>query len=129
MKLYDTLTGSKRDFAPVDGDVKMYVCGPNLYGPCHVGHALSYVIFDVLRRYLEYQGYRVRHVQNFTDIEDRIIETATAEGLTIGDLAEHYINRFLEEANHDPKPFVWTPDPNRILAVVDRGRKVLGSTH
>ena len=97
MKLYDTLTGIKRDFAPADGDVKMYVCGPNLYGPCHVGHALSYVIFDVLRRYLEYQGYRVLHVQNFTDIEDRIIETARSEGRTIGELADHYINRFLEE--------------------------------
>ncbi|MFH1559994.1 MAG: cysteine--tRNA ligase, partial [Chloroflexota bacterium] len=75
----------------------MYVCGPNLYGPCHIGHALSYVFFDVLRRYLEYQGYRVRQAQNFTDIEDRIIEVAKREGRTIGELAEQYIQRFLQE--------------------------------
>ena len=73
MKLYDTLSGSKKEFAPLNETVSMYVCGPNLYGPCHIGHALSYVFFDVLKRYLEYQGYKVNHVQNFTDIEDRII--------------------------------------------------------
>ncbi|MSQ21758.1 MAG: cysteine--tRNA ligase [Dehalococcoidia bacterium] len=97
MKLYDTLSGTKRDFAPAADEVRMYVCGPNLYGPCHVGHAFSYVVFDVLRRYLEYKGYRVKHVQNFTDIEDRIIEVARQQDSTIGDLAEHYIQRFLQE--------------------------------
>ena len=97
MKLYDTLSGTKREFAPSTDEVKMYVCGPNLYGPCHVGHALSFVVFDVLRRYLEYQGYRIRHVQNFTDIEDRIIEAAQQKGISIGDLAEEYIQRFLQE--------------------------------
>ncbi len=97
MKLYDTFTGTKKDFAPAGDEVKMYVCGPNLYGPCHVGHALSYVVFDVLRRYLEYRGYRVRHVQNFTDIEDRIIDVARQQGLSIRDLAEQYISRFLQE--------------------------------
>jgi len=75
----------------------MYVCGPNLYGPSHVGHAMSYVVFDVVRRYLNYRGYRVRYVQNFTDIEDRIIETAAAEGTTIEAVAERYIARFLAE--------------------------------
>ena len=97
MKLYDTLTGTKHDFAPSNEEVKMYVCGPNLYGPSHVGHALSYIVFDVLRRYLEYRGYRVRHVQNFTDIEDRIIEVAKQEDRSINELAEHYIQRFLQE--------------------------------
>ncbi len=97
MKLYDTLSGTKRDFTPSADEVKMYVCGPNLYGPCHVGHALSFVVFDVLRRYLEYLGYHVRHVQNFTDIEDHIIEVARAEGRSIGELAEYYIQRFLQE--------------------------------
>ena len=97
MKLYDTRTGTKRDFTPSNEEVKMYVCGPNLYGPSHVGHALSYIVFDVLRRYLEYQGYRVHHVQNFTDIEDRIIEAARREGRSINELADHYIQRFLQE--------------------------------
>ncbi len=97
MRLYDTLSGEKRDFAPLGEQVAMYVCGPNLYGPCHIGHALSYIVFDVLRRYLERQGYRVHHVQNFTDIEDRIIEVAQEGDRSIGELAEHYIQRFLRE--------------------------------
>ncbi len=97
MRLYDTLSGEKREFAPIGDEVTIYVCGPNLYGPCHIGHALSYVYFDVLRRYLEYQGYRVHQVQNFTDIEDRIIEVAQREGRSIEELAEEYIQRFLQE--------------------------------
>ena len=97
MKLYDTFSGTKKEFVPAADEVRMYVCGPNLYGPCHVGHAFSYVVFDVLRRYLEHKGYHVRHVQNFTDIEDRIIEAARQPGQTIGDLAEYYIQRFLQE--------------------------------
>jgi cysteinyl-tRNA synthetase len=97
MRLYDTFSGEKRDFAPLGDEVTIYVCGPNLYGPCHIGHALSYVFFDVLRRYLEYQGYRVHQVQNFTDIEDRIIEVAQRDGQSIGELADHYIQRFLQE--------------------------------
>ena len=97
MKLYDSFSGEKQEFTPYKKEVSMYVCGPNLYGPCHVGHALSFIVFDVLRRYLEYQGYKVKHVQNFTDIEDRIIEVALQEGRTIGDLSEQYIERFLNE--------------------------------
>ena len=97
MKLYDTLSGTKKELTPTDGEVKMYVCGPNLYGPSHLGHALSYVVFDVLRRYLEYREYQVRHVQNFTDIEDRIIELGITEGKDIKKVAEEYIERFLVE--------------------------------
>ncbi|HID87663.1 MAG TPA: cysteine--tRNA ligase [Anaerolineae bacterium] len=98
LKLYNTLTRQKETFVPLeDRQVRMYVCGPNLYGPCHVGHAMSYIFFDVLRRYLEYRGYEVTHVQNFTDIEDRIIETARALGTTVGELAEEHIHRFFAE--------------------------------
>jgi len=97
MKLYDTLSTEKREFTPNSDIVKMYVCGPNLYGPCHVGHALSYIYFDVLRRYLEYVGYKVYQVQNFTDIEDRIIEVSNSEGLSLGELSNTYIQRFMEE--------------------------------
>ena len=97
MKLHDTLTGEKRDFAPQGEKVTMYVCGPNLYGPCHIGHALSYIVFDVLRRYLEYRGHQVHHVQNFTDIEDRIIEVSQRDNQSIGELAERYIQRFHDE--------------------------------
>ena len=108
----------------------MYVCGPNLYGPCHVGHALSFVVFDVLRRYLEYSGYRVRHVQNFTDIEDRIIEEASLQGRTIGDLADQYIERFLQEmselnvqpAHHYPRATESIDHMVEIIqALIDKG--------
>ncbi len=97
MRLYDTLSGEKRDFAPLGEKVSMYVCGPNLYGPCHIGHALSYIVFDVLRRYLEHRDYKVHHVQNFTDIEDRIIEVSQRDDLSISELAERYIQRFHQE--------------------------------
>jgi len=98
LRVYSTLARRKEQFETVHpGEVRMYVCGPNLYGPSHVGHAMSYVVFDVVRRYLAHRGYRVRHIQNFTDIEDRIIETAAAEGTTIEALAERYIARFLAE--------------------------------
>jgi cysteinyl-tRNA synthetase len=98
LKIFNTLTRQKEDFVPqVSGRVMMYVCGPNLYDPCHVGHALSYIIFDTLKRYLKFRGYAVRHVQNFTDIEDRIIATAQKENTTIQVLAEKYIERFFRE--------------------------------
>jgi cysteinyl-tRNA synthetase len=98
IKVYNTLTRQKEDLVTLQpGEVKMYVCGPNLYGPVHVGHAMSYVIFDNIRRYLQYRGYRVRHVQNFTDIEDRIIETARSLSISVQDLAEQYIARFYSE--------------------------------
>lgn len=97
MRLYSTLTRKQEEFRPADDTVKMYVCGPNLYAPCHVGHAMSYVIFDVLRRYLEYRGLKVRHVQNFTDIEDKIIARAQALGVTIDQLAERYTEQFFDD--------------------------------
>lgn len=98
MQIYNTLTRRKEEFVTLEpGRVRMYVCGPNLYGPSHVGHAMSYIIFDTIRRYLEYRGFDVKHIQNFTDIEDRIIETAKAQGTTIGELAQKYIDRFHSE--------------------------------
>ena len=95
MKLYNTLTGDLSEFAPADGKtVKMYVCGVTPYSSTHVGHALSYVAFDVLRRYLEYLGYEVRHVQNFTDVDDKIIQRANDQGIDPEELAEQYIEDF-----------------------------------
>lgn len=98
MRIYNTLSQQKEEFIPLeDKKVRMYVCGPNLYGPVHIGHALSYVIFDSFKRYLKYRGYQVRHVQNFTDIEDRIIETAQKENTTIRALAEKNIANFFRD--------------------------------
>nr|MBC7244728.1 cysteine--tRNA ligase [Chloroflexota bacterium] len=98
LKVYNTLTRQKEEFIPLQpGEVKMYVCGPNLYGPAHVGHAMSYIVFDTIKRYLRYRGYQVKHVQNFTDIEDRIIETARSLGTSVKELADRYIVRFFAE--------------------------------
>ncbi len=98
LRVHNTLTRQKEEFLPLQpGEVKMYVCGPNLYGPAHVGHAMSYIVFDTIKRYLQYRGYRVRHVQNFTDIEDRIIETARSLGTSVSALADKYIARFYVE--------------------------------
>jgi cysteinyl-tRNA synthetase len=112
LRVYNTLTRNKDEFVPLrDNVVTMYVCGPNVYGPCHVGHAMSYLVFDVIKRYLEYQGYQVKHVQNFTDIEDRIIETAHSLSVTVNELAEKYMARFhtemdslnIKRATHYPR--------------------------
>ena len=97
MRLYNTLTGDVQEFSSGDGkSVKMYVCGVTPYSSTHVGHALSYVVFDVLRRYLEHKGYEVRHVQNFTDIDDKIIQRASEQGISSEELAERYIDDFFE---------------------------------
>lgn len=95
MRLYNTLTGEEKEFAPADGKtVKMYVCGVTPYSSTHVGHALSYVVFDTLRRYLEYQGYQVRHIQNFTDVDDKIIQRAQEAGISEDELTERYIDDY-----------------------------------
>ncbi len=95
MRLYNTLAGEAQEFTPADGkNVKMYVCGVTPYSSTHVGHALSYVVFDVLRRYLEHLGYSVRHVQNFTDVDDKIIQRAQEQGIGVEDLAGRYIDEF-----------------------------------
>ena len=95
MKLYNTLTGDAQEFAPADGKtVKMYVCGVTPYSSTHVGHALSYVAFDILRRYLEFLGFQVRHIQNFTDVDDKIIQRAKEQAIEPDALAERYIEDF-----------------------------------
>ena len=97
MKIYDTLTGQKREFIPVANVVRMYVCGVTPYAPAHVGHAMCYIVFDMVRRYLEYRGYPVRHVQNFTDIEDKLIDRAQQEKTTVTALAERHIDDYFRD--------------------------------
>ena len=75
----------------------MYVCGPTVYADAHIGHAMSAMVFDVIRRYLEFAGYEVKHAQNFTDIDDKIINRANAEGRDPNELAEEYINQWLDQ--------------------------------
>ena len=95
MKLYNTLSGDAQEFATADGKtVNMYVCGVTPYSSTHVGHALSYVAFDTLRRYLEFLGFDVRHVQNFTDVDDKIIQRAQEEGIEPDELTARFIDDF-----------------------------------
>ena len=97
MKLSDTLTGEKRDFEPAGDVVKIYVCGVTPYAPSHVGHAMSYIVFDVLHRYLEYRGFKVYRVQNFTDIDDKLIDRAQQAGTTVEALASEHIDEYFED--------------------------------
>jgi cysteinyl-tRNA synthetase len=97
VKLVNTLTRQEEEFVPLGDTVLMYVCGVTPYDENHIGHAMSYIVFDVLRRYLEYRGYRVRHVQNFTDIDDRIIARAARLGIDEAELAQRYIDRYFED--------------------------------
>lgn len=97
MRLYSTLSGVEKEFAPAGERVKMYVCGITPYSSSHVGHAFSSVVFDVLRRYLEFRGLDVHHVQNFTDIDDKIIVRSSEEGVSYRELADRYIEEYTEE--------------------------------
>ena len=97
MKLYNTMTGTREDFSTTDGKVRMYVCGITPYSASHIGHAMSSVAFDIVRRYLEFKGYEVIHVQNFTDIDDKMIKTAADLGVSIGELADRTIQAYLGE--------------------------------
>ena len=92
MKIYNTLTKKKEEFVPLEeGKVKMYVCGPTVYNLIHIGNARPMIIFDTFRRYLEYKGYDVNYVSNFTDVDDKIIKKAIEEGTTAEEISQRYI--------------------------------------
>ena len=93
MKLYNTMSMQKEEFEPIEaGKVRMYACGPTVYNYIHVGNARPIIMFDVLRRYFEYRGYDVTFVQNFTDVDDKIIKRANEEGITSDEVAKKYID-------------------------------------
>ena len=99
MKIYNTLTRKKEEFKPItEGEVKIYACGPTVYNFIHIGNARPICVFDVLRRYFEYRGYKVTFVQNFTDIDDKIIKRANEENSTFTDVSEKYIEEFWKDA-------------------------------
>jgi cysteinyl-tRNA synthetase len=97
VKIYSTLTQGKEEFKPAGEVVRMYVCGVTPYDSCHIGHAMSYIIFDVIRRYLAFRGYKIKSVQNFTDIDDKIINRANALNIPSTELAQKYIDLFYED--------------------------------
>lgn len=98
MKIFNTLTRQKEEFVPIEpGKVRMYACGPTVYNYIHIGNARPICVFDTLRRYLEYRGYDVTFVQNFTDIDDKLINKANEEGITVREVAERYIGEYMTD--------------------------------
>ena len=131
LKVYNTLTRKKEEFKPlVSGQISMYVCGPTVYNYIHIGNARSSIAFDTIRRYFEYKGYKVKYVSNFTDVDDKMINEARAEGTTVAKLAEKFINAFLEDttalniepatlhprATHEIKDII-----NFVKTLIDKG--------
>ncbi len=130
MKVFNTLSGKKEEFKPQGDEVKMYVCGVTPYADAHLGHAMSYIIFDVIRRYLKYRGYRVKYVQNVTDIDDKIIDRANKLGIPQRELAEKFTQSYLEDMKAlnidepDVTPYATDEIPKIIEIVqglIDRG--------
>ncbi len=126
LRVYNTLTGGKEEFKPLEpGKVKMYVCGVTVYDHCHMGHARAYVAFDMIYRYLQYAGYDVTYVRNYTDIDDKIINRANEQGIAWNDLAERFIGEFNKDMNalsialptHEPKATEHIPE---IITIVQR---------
>ena len=100
MKIYNTMTRQKEEFKPLEeGKVKMYVCGPTVYNYIHIGNARPFIIFDTLRKYLEYRGYEVNYVQNFTDVDDKIIKRGHEENIAPEDVAKKYIEEYFVDAD------------------------------
>jgi cysteinyl-tRNA synthetase len=126
LRVYNTLTRQKEDFEPlVAGNVSMYVCGPTVYAKAHIGHAMSSLVFDVIRRYLEYRDFKVTHVMNYTDVDDKIIQRANEEHVDPISLAEQYAreyDRHLDELNilHATVNPRATQEMNTIIGMVSR---------
>ncbi len=100
MQIYNTMTRKKEELVPqVAGEVKIYACGPTVYNYIHIGNARPICAFDVLRRYLKYRGYKVTYVQNFTDVDDKIIKKANEEGVTAHEISEKYIAEYKKDAH------------------------------
>lgn len=100
MRLYNTLTRQKEEFKPIKpGEIKMYVCGPTVYNFFHIGNGRTFIVFDTIRRYFEYRGYNVKFVQNFTDIDDKMIKRANEEGSTVKEIGDKYIKEYYTDAD------------------------------
>ncbi|MCH5212149.1 MAG: cysteine--tRNA ligase [Oscillospiraceae bacterium] len=128
MKIYNTLTRKKEEFVPIDKDnVKMYSCGPTVYDYFHIGNARPFIIFDTMRRYLEYIGYKVTFVQNFTDIDDKMIKRANDEGITVKELGERFIDEYYKDAQAIGvnKATIHPKATENIDAIIDTVKKLV----
>ena len=126
MKIFNTLTRQKDEFVPIkEGEVKIYACGPTVYNYIHIGNARPLCVFDVLRRYLEWRGYKVNYVSNFTDIDDKLIKRANEENITVPEVAERYIKEFwvdakglnVREATVNPRA---TENIDKIIEIISK---------
>ena len=100
MQIYNTQTRRKEEFKPIEpGKVRIYCCGPTVYNYIHIGNARPFIVFDTLRRYLEHKGYEVKYVQNFTDIDDKMIRRANEEGITVKELGDRFIKEYYTDAD------------------------------
>ncbi len=128
MKLYNSMTRKKEEFKPItEGEVKMYSCGPTVYNYFHIGNARPFIIFDTLRRYFEYIGYKVDFVQNFTDIDDKMINNANEQGITVKQLAEKFIGEYFTDAQglNIKKATVHPCATDNIDAIIDMVKKLV----
>ena len=99
MKIFNSMTGKKEELNPlIPGQFNIYACGPTVYNYFHIGNARPFIVFDTLRRYLEYRGYKVNFVQNFTDVDDKMIRVAAEEGITVKELGDRYIGEYFKDA-------------------------------
>ena len=99
LKIFNSMTGKKEELVPLHpGQINIYACGPTVYNYFHIGNARPFIVFDTLRRYLEYRGYQVSFVQNFTDVDDKMIRVAAEEGITVKELGERYIGEYFKDA-------------------------------
>ncbi|MCQ2517808.1 MAG: class I tRNA ligase family protein, partial [Lachnospiraceae bacterium] len=131
MKIYNTLTKRKEEFVPIEeGKVRMYVCGPTVYNLIHIGNARPMMVFDTVRRYMEYKGYEVNYVANFTDVDDKIIKAAIAEGVDASVISERYIEECKKDmAGMNVKPATIHPQATQeidgmismIQTLIDKG--------
>ncbi len=128
LRVYNTLSRQTEDFIPLEaGKVSMYVCGPTVYDSAHIGHAMSSLVFDIVRRYLAYRGYKVRHAMNYTDVDDKIIQRANREGEDPLKLAERYIEEYgqhLKDLNILPAT-VFPRATDEIPAIIDMVARLL----
>jgi cysteinyl-tRNA synthetase len=120
IRLYNTLTRKKEEFQTLEPNiVKMYVCGVTVYNDAHVGHAMSALVFDIIRRYLEYRGYSVRHVMNYTDVDDKIINRATQLGVEPLKLSQRYIEDYTNDLNNlNVLPATSNPQVSRTMPLI-----------
>ena len=132
MKIYNTLSRTKEEFVPIEpGKVRMYVCGPTVYNLIHIGNARPMIFFDSVRRYLAYKGYEVNYVSNFTDVDDKIIKAANAEGVDSSVISERYIEECKKDmAGMDVRPATTHPKATEeIGGMIKMIRQLIAEGH